>query len=109
MSQAITASRLNDGAVVFLGADATWTERLDGARLFGTKDDAAIGLEAAKRDEGRNLVVDVYAIDISTKGGGAVPTKLRELIRARGPSVHPEHAKPGSFPATAPEDDHVSV
>lgn len=109
MSQALTASRLVDGIVVFVGAEGGWTERLDRARLFDSKEDTAAGLDAAKQDEAGNLVVDIYAIDISTKGGGPVPTKLREAIRARGPTVHPAFSKPGSTPAKAPEDDHVSV
>ncbi len=109
MSQAITASRLTDGVVVFVGTDGAWTERLDQARVFEAKDEAALALDAAKRDESLNLVVDVYAIDVSGKGGVPVPTKLREAIRARGPTVHPDFAKAGSAPATVPEDDHVSV
>ena len=53
--------------------------------------------------------MDLYAIDVSTHGGAIVPLKLREAIRARGPTIHPEFAKPGSTPAVVQEDDHVSV
>ncbi len=109
MSQVITANRLYDGAVVFLGLDAAWVERLDRAVLYDGKDAVAAGLDQARRDEENNLVVDCYAIDVSANSGAVVPTKLRELIRARGPTIHPEYTKPGSVPATAQEDDHVSV
>ena len=109
MRQVVTANRLFDGAVVFLGVDQSWVERLDRAAAYDSKDAVEAGLARAKRDEENNLVVDVYAIDVSTHGGAVVPTKLRELIRARGPTIHPEYAKPGSVPPAAQEDDHVSV
>ncbi len=109
MSQLITASRLHDGAVVFLGDDGAWVERLDQAMLLDDKDAVAHGLAQGSEAEAMNLVVDVYAIDVSKKSGGVVPLKLREAIRARGPTIHPEMAKPGSQPPVAEEDDHVSV
>ena len=109
MIQVITASRLVDGLVVFRDPEGGWAERLDRAALFEGKEAAAAGLDDAKRDEGRNLVVDVYAIDVSTSGGAVVPTKLREAIRARGPTVHPAFAKPGAGVPVIREDDHVSV
>jgi hypothetical protein len=109
MSQVITASRLTDGVVVFLSADAGWVDRIDRAKIFEAKAATAQGLEQAKAGERQNLVVDIYAIEVSTKAGAVVPTKLREAIRARGPTIHPAFAKPGSVPAKAQEDDHVSV
>lgn len=109
MNQVITANRLHDGAVVFFAAERSWVERLDRAALYETKETAAAALDIAKRDEARNLVLDIYAIDVSASSGAIVPQKLREAIRARGPTVHPKYAKPGSAPAVAEEDDHVSV
>jgi hypothetical protein len=109
MNQVITANRLTDGAVVFLGTDRAWGERLDRAAMYDGKEAVATALEQAKQDEENNLVVDVYAIDVSANSGAVVPTKLRELIRARGPTIHPEFTKAGSVPPTAQEDDHVSV
>ena len=109
MSQVLTASRLADGLVVFSAPDKSWVDRLDQAALFEDKAEAATALEQAKLDEVGNLVVDTYLIDVSTSSGGVVPTKTREAIRARGPTVHPEFAKPGVGAPVAREDDHVSV
>ena len=109
MNQVVTASRLFDGTVVFLGRDRAWVERLDEAALYDGRDAIAAALGEAKLDEAGNVVVDIYAIDVSTSAGGIVPTKLREAIRARGPTVHPDFAKPGSGVPVAREDDHVSV
>ena len=93
MSQVITANRLKDGTVVFLGTDFSWVEQIGAARIFATADTTASGLAATKKDEEENLVLDVYAIDVTEKDGSVVPTRLREAIRASGPTVHPEHGK----------------
>lgn len=61
--------------------------------MFATADSIAPALAATKKDEQDNLVLDVYAIDVDDKNGAVTPTKLREAIRASGPTVHPEHGK----------------
>lgn len=109
MPQVVTASRLADGAVVFLDAGGGWSERLDRAAVFSDKGESAGGLDAGKAAEAASLVVDVYAVDVSVGAGTPVPLKLREAIRARGPTILPAFTKPGSTPATVQEDDHVSV
>ena len=109
MTQVVTANRLRDGAVVFRGAADDWVELLQDAQRFDGKDVIAAALEAARADEAGNRVVDVYAVDVTDRAGFAVPVKLREAIRARGPTVHPEFAKAQLEPRPVPEDDHVSV
>ncbi|MGI4764088.1 MAG: DUF2849 domain-containing protein [Janthinobacterium lividum] len=109
MPQIVTASRLADGAVVFLEAGGGWSDRLDRASIFADKTESDAGLEAGKVAEAASLVLDVYAVDVTIQGGTVVPTKLRELIRARGPTILPEFTKLGSTPAPVKEDDHVSV
>lgn len=109
MAQIVTASRLGDGAVVFLAPAGGWTERLDQAAIMDDKADTAAGLAAGHAAETASLVVDVYAVDVTVQAGALVPTKLREAIRARGPTTHPAFAKLGSTPAPVEEDDHVSV
>lgn len=93
MAQVITANRLRDGTVVFFSAEAGWTEGIEDAQVFDTAEAAAAGMAATKKDEDDNLVLDVYAIDVIQKDGRSVPSRLRELIRATGPTVHPEHGK----------------
>jgi hypothetical protein len=95
MRQVITASRLRDGAVVFLGAERQWVEVLAKAEVFGSVETSAEALKFAQKDESGNVVVDIYAIDVAEKAGRIVPVKLREAIRAQGPTVHPEHGKAG--------------
>lgn len=93
MGQVITANRLTDGTVVFLGADASWVERIGAARIFDGAEQATAGLAAARKAEDDNLVIDVYAIEVAEKDGVVTPIRLREAIRASGPTIHPEHGK----------------
>lgn len=109
MPQIVTASRLADGTVVFLDADGGWSERLDRSAVFAGKPEAAAGLDAGRAAEAASLVVDVYAVDVTLQAGMPVPSKLREAIRARGPTILPAFTKAGSTPAPVQEDDHVSV
>lgn len=94
MNQVITASRLTDGAVVFLGKDRAWVELLGEAAVFSSVDASAEALAVAQKDEQANVVLDIYAVDVVDKGGTVTPVKLREAIRAQGPTVKPEHGKP---------------
>lgn len=103
MQQVVTASRLRDGAVVFFSAGNRWVEQLGQAAVFSTLEASTAALQSAQKDEANNVVVDVYAIDVADRGGVLKPVKLREAIRAQGPTVHPEHGKPTA--ASEPEAD----
>ena len=94
MQQVITANLLSDGTVVFLGQGKVWVDRLAEAQVFNSADASAAALAAAQKDEKANLILDLYAIDVAPKGGTVAPVKLREAIRAQGPTVKPEHGKP---------------
>jgi hypothetical protein len=43
MSQALTANRLRDGRVVFLGRDGNWSERFADARIVENAEDVHRG------------------------------------------------------------------
>ena len=93
MQQVITANRLRDGIVVFVAPENRWVEQLAEAAIFVSVDASAAALRSAQKDELSNAVLDVYAIDVLERGGIVRPAKLREAIRAQGPTVHPEHGK----------------
>lgn len=83
--QMITANRLTDGIVVYLGADGTWHEEIAEASAAET-DEAAAELERiAAADEAACRVVGPYLMEID--GAGHRPARLRESIRAVGPTV----------------------
>lgn len=83
----LTANRLGDGIAVWLDAGGQWTERLQDA-LVARHNEAVAALEAAgKHDFSSNLVVDVNVIDIEEVDGELRPLRLRERIRAAGPTI----------------------
>lgn len=85
----MTANRLKDGLVVFLGRDG-WVEDIDEATL-ATQEVQAKALEALGRQaEAVNEVVGAYLIDVVQEEAGLRPLRLREYLRTRGPSVRPD-------------------
>jgi hypothetical protein len=89
----VTANRLIDGLVVYLGQDGTWSERIDDGQIADTEDAAAELLAGAERAVGQRKVVAPYLIAVSVEEGRVRPCQYRETIRAQGPSVHPDHGK----------------
>jgi hypothetical protein len=82
----LTANRLTDGEAVWYAADGSWAEDIAASEVVGDKDSEArleaIGKAAYENDE----VVDVNLIDVSVVDGAIVPQRLRERIRAAGPT-----------------------
>ena len=91
MPQIITANRLIDGEVVFRAADGTWVRDVNGSGVLGTKDEVAAAEAAAAADFAAAVVVDVATIDVTVADGRVVPVRLRERIRAYGPTVKSDH------------------
>ena len=85
--KAVTANRLADGAVVYLGDDDQWTPYLVEAARFEDADAAPV-LAAA---QGRvTEIADAYLIDVDGPGDRLAPAgrqALRETIRTNGPTV----------------------
>ncbi|MGK9055129.1 DUF2849 domain-containing protein [Neorhizobium sp. CSC1952] len=83
----LTANRLVDGIAVWLDANGQWVENLQDA-LVARHAEAVASLEAiGKRDFAQNLVVDVDVIDVQETDGKLWPIRLRERIRAQGPTM----------------------
>ncbi len=96
----ITANRLRDGAVVYWKQDS-WTNTFTDAEQFADKDASAAALAQAQQRVKAGEVVNPYRFEARLDDTIAVPVKERELIRASGPSIHPELGKQAD-PATAP-------
>jgi hypothetical protein len=83
----LTANRLADGIAVWLDAGGAWNERLQDA-LVARHAEAVTSLEAiGKRDFSANLVVDVNIVEVEEVNGTLRPLRLRERIRAAGPTM----------------------
>lgn len=83
----VTGNRLLDGIVVFLAPAMRWDEDLQQARCYELEADADAALEKI-RNQG---VIDLAVISVSRVGDDAplVADRLRERIRAEGPTVAP--------------------
>jgi hypothetical protein len=82
----LTANRLTDGEAVWFAADGTWAETIDVAETVGDKAGEARLEAIGKTAYDNNEVVDVNLIDVSVVDGAIQPLRLREVIRAAGPS-----------------------
>ena len=81
----LTGNRLTDGEAVWYGNGA-WLETIDKADLAGDKA-AEERLEAIGADAlANNVAIDINLIDVSVTDGRIEPQRLREKIRAAGPT-----------------------
>jgi hypothetical protein len=97
----VTANRLDDGAVVYLGADDRWTEAIGCARVAVDEAGLEAQLAIAARAEAQGLVVTPYEIEVAVDGGGVHPVHIKEAIRAAGPTTRPDLGKQAGCPAEA--------
>ena len=99
----LTANELISGAVVYLAQSGRWQPDINKARVFNAG-------EAAVRDK---IIADASAADrligietekVTVTGGAVVAVRLRERIRAAGPT-----APYGPERQHIEEDGHVSL
>jgi hypothetical protein len=82
----LTANRLTDGEAVWFSSDNRWIETIRGSEIAADKA-AEERLEAiGKAGLQNNEVVDVNLIDVQLVDGEIHPQRLREQIRAAGPT-----------------------
>lgn len=98
----LAANELLSGSAVYLDRHGAWVEDLQQARLFDKSDaeqrDAAIALSKAT---GRIVGIEIETVEVVA--GTLVPDRLREKIRAKGPTA------PVFDKQHLGEGDHVSV
>lgn len=87
----ITAHDLITGEVVYLNEDGAWRTDLQSAAAFADE-------EAALKQKGADptRVTNVYLISADAPGAPAARERLRELIRATGPTVRRDLGKQAS-------------
>lgn len=98
----LTANELLSGATVYLYASGQWDQDIDACRVFSDAEDVELAsLTQVAKSTGR--LVSVEAEDIQIVGGKVRANRLRERIRAEGPTA-PRHALQEIL-----EGDHVSI
>lgn len=93
MPQVVIANRLRDGRVVFLGSDHVWVERVEQCPPAADADAAATLLSLGEQAETEQVVVGAELIEVADRGGVLTPVKMREAIRAKGPTVRTDLGK----------------
>lgn len=98
----LTGNELTSGATVYLNAEGQWVEDLQNARIFLAEEaearDAAL---AATRKTLR--IISLETEKVSLADGIVTPERLRERIRAKGPTA------PVFDRQHLSEDGHVSI
>jgi hypothetical protein len=89
-AQVLTANRLSDGEVVYLAADGAWVESLAAAQVVSTAESEAQAVATGAAAERELKVVHAYLFDITPD---RKPVKMREVIRAAGPTVRRDLGK----------------
>ncbi len=93
MPQIVSANRLTDGIVVFLGQGDQWVENFRSAALLADKPALEAGLARAQDAVRANIVVEVAPMDVAETPHGLEPKHIRDRIRAEGPTVRLDHGK----------------
>jgi len=101
-TRVLTANRLRDGLVVFLGPAGEWVTAIAAARVARDAPSMAALEAAGQAAEAAQEVVGAYLIDVAESGDGIVALRRREQIRAAGgPTVPGAVADPGAGAAAA--------
>ena len=104
----LTGNELTSGATVYLDGNGNWIEDLQAARLFSKDEKAELdGALAATKAGGRVISLEVE--EVEQVDGAIVPKRLRERIRAAGPTA-PLSLNGQAFDRQhLGEDGHVSI
>ena len=92
MLQVLTANRLKAGEVVYWNGTTGWVSRLAEAQVLPDAE-AEAALKGAPEWVRKGEVVGPYLFEVRIEKDSVVPVKIREAIRAAGPSVRRDLGK----------------
>ena len=82
----LTGNELTSGGTVYLDISNNWVEDLQTARIF-SKEEAAERDAAIAATKGTGRIVGVEIEEVTQDNGVITPRRLRERIRAAGPTA----------------------
>ena len=82
----LTGNELTSGGTVYLDSGNNWVEDLQAARLF-SKEEAAERDAALAATKAGGRVISLEIEEVTLDGGVITPKRLRERIRAAGPTA----------------------
>ncbi len=103
----LAGNELLSGAAVYLAPSGEWVEDLQAARVFSKEEtEARDAVIAATKKTMRINGIEIETVRVVE--GRLVPDRMREVIRAKGPTVPagPQHSTDRQHLG---EDGHVSV
>jgi sulfite reductase (NADPH) hemoprotein beta-component len=89
----VTANRLREGDVVYLSAAGAWSQWISDSAVARTPEEETRLIRIAEQAVADRLVVGPYATEVARDDGGIQPLGQREIIRAKGPTTHPDFGK----------------
>jgi len=104
----LTANRLSDGEAVWYAAGRGWIETIEGSDVAHDKAGEAELETIGQAGLARNEVVDVNLIDVDVVDGRIEPHRLRERIRAAGPTNRTDLGKQAKPQAGASGPDYAA-
>ena len=91
--QVLTANGLLDGDVLYLTASGDWSPWLSDSEVARSAEDEARLLAIGERAVAERRVVAPYFAKVAEADGKIQALGRREIIRAQGPSTHPQFGK----------------
>jgi hypothetical protein len=85
--QVVSASRLSDGAVVYLDPQDNWAESLGAAAVLETESEIEAALRKAQAAAAANEIIDPFAVPVAKGADGLHAMSLRNAIRELGPTI----------------------
>ena len=104
----LTGNELVSGATVYLDRNGLWVEDLQAARLF-SKEEAAERDAAMVASKGTGRILSLEIEEVEESQGVIIPKRLRERIRAAGPTAPLTLNGQAYDRQHLGEDGHVSV
>lgn len=86
-AQVLTANRLTDGIAVWYDREGKWNEWIGRSTVANTREEADALEAIGKKAYANNEVLDVNLVEVEEIEGQIRPLRLRERIRAEGPTI----------------------
>lgn len=104
----LAGNELTSGGVVYLDAGGNWVEDMQAARLFD-KPDAEARDKAIAASAATTRIVGIEIVSVTPVDGVLVPDRMRERIRAAGPTTKNSLNGEAFDRQHLNEDGHVSI
>jgi hypothetical protein len=96
MSRVLSANRLRDGIIVYLGPYGDWVTHINEAALLTSDEACEAGMAKARYAMAANLIVDPLMVEVKQADDGRLATTLRNAIRAAGPTINFKGSAPAA-------------